>query len=167
MRGIILSYLRSVRYTLRGIRFLVWNFVECEFVDFDLSMVILTESMFQEVKFSGCKMLGLFFESAKPFLFQVSFDQFNLASTSFAEVNMQNTSFKDCKMVGVDFTEANLSNTVLKVCDLSNATFQNKNLSKTDLRLAQNFSIDIYSNHVKNVIVLNINLEGFVKGLGG
>jgi len=148
-------------YSLSGVKFM-----ECEFVDCDLSLVSLTESMFQDVHFTRCKLLGLFFETVKPFLFQVRFDQCNLESTSFAGVNLQNTNFNDCKIVGVDFTETNLSNSVFADCDLSNATFQNTNLSKTDLRTAQNFSIDIRANRVNTAIVLTSNLEGFLKGVG-
>ena len=148
----------------KGTSFSSVKFVECEFVDCDLSMLSLTESMLQEVKFTGCKMLGLFFETVKPFLFQVSFDHCNLESTSFAGVNMQNTNFNACKLIGVDFTETNLTGANFNDCDLFNATFYKTNLTKTDLRLARNFSIQIQSNQVNKAVVSNNNLAGFLKG---
>jgi fluoroquinolone resistance protein len=142
------------------------KFVECDFVDCDLSLVSLTGSMFQVVHFKRCKMLGLFFETVKPFLFQVRFDNCNLESSSFAGVNLERTIFAECKLVGVDFTEANVSKGIFNECDLLNATFLNTNLTKTNLQTAHNFSIDIRSNQVNKAVVSNTNLEGFLNGAG-
>ena len=150
----------------KGISFSNVKFVECNFVDCDLSMLNLTGSMLQEVQFTRCKMLGLFFETVKPFLFQVGFDHCNLETSSFSGVNMQNTNFNACKLTGVDYTETDLSGATFIDCDLFRASFQNTNLSATDLRMARNFSIDIQSNRVKKAIVSNTNLEGFLSGAG-
>lgn len=142
------------------------KFVECEFIDCDLSMVRLTESMLQEVKFTRCKMLGLFFETVKPFLFQVNFDSCNLESSSFVGMNIENTLFSNCKLAAVDFSDSNLTGVTFAECDLMNATFENTTLTKTDLRTAQNFSINPILNKVAKAIVSNENLAGFLKGAG-
>lgn len=122
----------------KGLSLSEFEFIDCEFVDCDLSLVSLTGSMFQVVHFKICKILGLFFETVKPFLFQVSFENCNLESSSFAGVNLESTVFAECKLVGVDFTEADVSKGIFNECDLLNAAFLNTNLTKTNLQTAHN-----------------------------
>ena len=150
----------------KGISLSEVKLVECEFVDCDLSMVSITGSLLQDVKFTRCKMLGLLFETVKPFLFQVSFDQCNIENTSFAGINIENTNFNQCKMVGVDFSNSNLSQVVFNQCDMNRAIFQNTKLLKTDLRTAQNFSIDPRVNQLSKAIASANNLDGFLRNTG-
>ena len=150
----------------KGSTFSGAKFVDCEFTDCDLSMVNLTEGLLQNVSFTRCKMLGLFFETVKPFLFEVRFKECNLENSSFVCVAAEKTVFDDCKLVGVDFTDANLSEVQFLDGDLKGATFCNTNLVKADLRIAQNFSIEPQLNQTKNALVDSANLAGFVRHLG-
>ena len=142
------------------------KFVDCEFVDCDLSMVSLTGSMLQNITFTRCKMLGLFFETVKPFLFEVRFQDCNLESSSFENVRMENTVFQSCKLAGVDFTNSNLKGVQFEACDLLNATFYNSKLEKADFTTARNFSINPQHNQTKGSIVSSANLEGFLQNAG-
>src|SRR3954465_7093293 len=49
------------------------SFVECQFTGSNLSMVTLIKTVFKDIKFKDCKLLGLSFDNCSDFLFSVDF----------------------------------------------------------------------------------------------
>ncbi|NIG54392.1 pentapeptide repeat-containing protein [Chitinophaga sp. Cy-1792] len=124
-------------------------FVECAFSDCNLSMVQLNKTAMRDVRFVGCKMLGLHFDTCNDFGFEVSFDGCNLQHASFYNRNLKKLQCKNTILREVDFTLADLSQAVLQDCDLIGATFDNTNLEKADLRKATGYIIDPERNKIK------------------
>jgi len=125
------------------------NFGDCEFVDCDLSMVNLTGVTIRDIRFKGCKMLGVKFESCNKLLFSVQFEQCQLDFSSFHSLPLANTGFIECRLLEVDFTGADLKGAIFHQSDLSGAVFLQSNLEKSDFRTAFHFSIDPELNRMK------------------
>ena len=94
-------------------------------------------------------MLGVQFDHANPFLFQIEVNECQLNISSFYQVNLKNTIFNTCSLKEVDFTEANLTEVKMINCDLTHAIFDRTNLQKADLYSSYNFQIDPTNNTVK------------------
>lgn len=125
------------------------KFIDCEFVSCNLSMASLTGASLRDVKFSGCKMLGLRFDSCNDFGFSVSFEECVLDHSSFFGRNLKKTVFKETRLHGVDLTDCDLTAAVFENCDLHDAKFERTNLEKADLRSARNYSIDPQTNRIR------------------
>lgn len=124
-------------------------FSECIFESCDLSSVKIQNTSFKDVTFNNCKMLGLNFDGANPFLFQVAFDNCQLNLSSFYQVNLKQITITNCSLKEVDFTETNLSGAKLNDCDFTGAVFERTNLMGADLYSSLNFHIDPRVNTVK------------------
>ena len=125
-----------------------YRFIECTFTDCDLSGVILKGTALQDVTFQKCKLMGVHFEDAKPFLLQLSFSDCILDLSSFFRLKLKGTRFSSCRLHEVDFVETELSGAVFEACDLSGAVFENTLLEKADFRTAINYSIDPEQNYI-------------------
>lgn len=125
------------------------KFLECVFSGCNLSMVKLGVTVFRDIEFVNCKMLGLNFEHCSEFGFSVSFTDCILNHSSFYKRLVKNTVFKNCKLVEVDLTDADLTNAVFDNCDLANAKFENTNLEKADFHNSFNYTIDPEINRIK------------------
>jgi len=125
------------------------SFSECSFIDCNLSMVKLTGTTLRDIKFKGCKLLGLHFEDCSDFLFSVSFDNCNLNLSSFFKRKLKKTTFNNTSLQEVDFTEADLSLAIFNNCDMLGATFIDTILEKADFRTAYNYAIDPEQNRIK------------------
>ena len=125
------------------------RFVECVFKDCDLSNAKLHKTTLNDIKFIGCKLLGLHFENCSEFLFTVSFENCAINFSSFYKRSLKKTIFKNSSLQEVDFTEADLTNSTFDNCDLSKALFENTVLERADLRTAYNYSVDPELNRIK------------------
>lgn len=125
------------------------NFTECEFQDCDLSNVNLRHTVLNEVNFSNCKLLGLQFNHCSDFLFSVSFNECNLSLAYFYQVKAKGTKFNTCALQQVDFTEADLTNSQFNDCDFKAAIFERTILEKSDFRTSYNYVIDPEVNKIK------------------
>lgn len=145
-------------YDLSGCRF-----IGCSFTGCNVSLAKISNTAFQEVKFTTCKLVGVHFENSNTFLFSINFDHCTLNLSSFYKLNLKRSSFKDCALQEVDFSEADLSGRSFDHCDLAGAIFENSNLEKTDFRAAYNYLIDPELNRLKKA---RFSLQG-VAGLLG
>ena len=125
------------------------NFSECTFNGCNLSMVSLTKTAFRDVKFIGCKLLGLHFQSCNPFGLEMYFDNCIADLSSFYKLKLKNTFFKNTSLQEADFTAADLTSAVFDNCNLAGAVFENTVLEKADLSTAYNYSIDPELNTIK------------------
>lgn len=124
------------------------NFVECTFEHCDFTMANISTTVFRDVKFIGCKMLGLRFEDCNDLLLSMDFDDCQLNLSSFYKLSLKNTNFNGCSLQEVDFTETDLTGATIGNCDLAGAIFKNTVLEKADLRSSYNFSINPEINRI-------------------
>jgi fluoroquinolone resistance protein len=114
-----------------------------------MSMAKLGNTAFKDAAFKGCKLLGLHFEDANPFLLALSFSDCQLNLSSFFNLSLKKTRFVNCGMKEVDFSGADLSLAVFDNCDLLGAVFGNTTLERADFRTAFNYSLDPEANKIK------------------
>lgn len=141
-----------------------FSFSDCTFERCDLSSSAVQNTSFKEVNFIDCKILGVQFENANPFLFEVEFNDCQLNLSSFYQVNLKQTNFNNCNLKEVDFTETNLSEAKFNNCDLSLAVFDQTDLSKADLSTAFQFIIDPTNNNVKKAKFSKEGVLGLLVG---
>jgi len=141
-------------------------FRECIFERCDLTLLKLSETGVQEVRFIDCKLLGVQFSECRKLLLGMRFERCMLKLSVFLNLNMKNTSFKDCDLQEADFTGANLSGSVFSNCDFRQALFFHTNLEKSDFRTAFNFSISPESNRLKKAKFSLHGLPGLLETWG-
>ncbi len=134
-------------------------FIGCRFKDCNLSMAKLSRASFREVVFEGCKMVGLHFEDALPFMVPPDFINCDLGVSSFVEMELPGVRFSHCQLHEVDFTGAQLNGAVFEKSDLQRAIFSGTNLEKGDFRTALHYSIDPTRNKVRKA---RFSLEGSI-----
>jgi len=139
-----------------------FSFTDCEFIDCNLSLVKLIFTGFRDVKFTGCKMIGLHFDQCNDFGLSFSFEKCFLDQSVFFRKKLKKCCFKNCHLIEADFTECDLSGSLFENCNLSGSIFDNTNLEMADLRSAYNFSIDPEQNRIKKAVLSRQNLEGLL-----
>ena len=138
------------------------NFMECEFMDCNLSNANLNHTIFKEVTFSYCKMIGLKFEDCNDFLLDFTFRHCILNLSSFYGLTLRNQTFNDCKLIEVDFTETDLTQVNFENSHLDRAIFSRTNLQKADFTKALNFDIDPEINQLKHARFSKEGLSGLL-----
>lgn len=126
-----------------------FRFSDCTFRDCNLSMVKTNKTAFRDIRFTGCKMLGMRFDNCNDLGLSFSFDQCTLNHSSFFKTKIKKTVFKNSQLREVDFSECDLSGSLFDNCDFTDASFDRTILEKADLRSSFNYSIDPAINRVK------------------
>ena len=139
-----------------------YRFIDCRFESCDISMASLHHSVFNQVDFSGCKMLGISFPQAERLGFSVSFEDCQLAHCSFEKMKLRKTKFIRCQMQQVDFSEADLAQSDFSGSDLSDSVFDQCNLEQVDFREAVGFNIDPERNKMKKAKFRSDMLAGLL-----
>jgi len=139
------------------------HFTECEFVGCNLSMAKLSQTSFCTVQFKDCKMLGLHFDHCNEFLFAVAFENCQLNLSSFYGLKLKKTLFKNTTLQEVDFSDADLTQASFDQCDLLNAIFDNTLLEKADFRTAYNYIIHPEKNRLKKAKFSVSGLPGLLQ----
>ena len=124
-------------------------FIDCLFESCNLSLVKLTETAFQNIRFRDNKMLGLHFDNCNKFGLSLTFDGCNLMNSVFYQLKLKKTIFKNCNLKEADFTSSDLFEANFHNCDLSGTLFDNTNLEKADFRTSFNYSLDPERNRIK------------------
>lgn len=132
-----------------GLNFSKFKFIDCEFQECNFSLALISNTSFQDVHFTDCKMLGLRFDSANQFGLSLHFENCTLNHSSFYQCKLPKIKFVDSQLQEVDFTESDLSDSLFDGCDLMHAIFDQTNLEKADFRTAIHFQIDPEKNKIK------------------
>lgn len=127
-----------------------FQFIDCKFIDSDLTLVKLSNTLLRDVQFSSSKVMGIVFDAAAEFGLSVGFDACLLNNCSFYKMNLKDTRFVRSTLKEVDFTEANLTNACFDHCDLDGSIFDNTNLQKADLSTSFNYNIDLNRNKARH-----------------
>ena len=138
-------------------------FIDCDFVDCNLSSVNITDTTFKEVRFSNCKMMGLYFQKCSSLFFSAIFTSCVLDFTSFVGRPLESLKFSKCSLKGVDFTEASLKKVIFDDCNFDQAIFGGTVLKETDFRTSFNFQIDPESNLINKAMFTKENVSGLLK----
>ncbi|MDX1445269.1 pentapeptide repeat-containing protein [Lishizhenia sp.] len=141
------------------------DFLDCEFMDCEMSNAIIGNTAFKNVRFNNCKMLGLQFEYANPFLLQLAFKGCKLDFSNFQELNLPSCNFLDSSLQGVEFTGAKLEKANFSGSNLDGAVFVNTTLNKADFSRAYNFTIHPERNKLNHAIFAQEGLSGLVAHL--
>jgi fluoroquinolone resistance protein len=132
------------------------KFHNCTFLDCDFSLTKLNNSLFTEVVFKNCQLIGInWMETSlakKNFLKTVDFLKCVLNYSTFTGLHLGKIQMTDCIAHSVDFTDADLSLADCSRTDFSESRFHNTNLSETNLTDATNYSISVIDNNVKKAI---------------
>lgn len=126
-----------------------YKFIDCVFIESNLSMCRLDGTSFRDVEFKGCKMLGLRFDQCHAIGLSVKFVKCFLNHASFQKCRIRKTKFMDCQLEGVDFTGADLTAALFDKCKLQDAVFENTLLEMADLRSSFGIRLDPETNHLR------------------
>ncbi|WP_036600884.1 pentapeptide repeat-containing protein [Olivibacter sitiensis] len=143
-----------------------YKFIDCVFNDCDLSLAQLNRTVWQNVTFRGCKMLGLRFDTCEAFGLSFAFENCQLHHASFYGTKIRKTIFKKCVLHETDFATSDLSGSVFDGCDLTRALFDRSNLEKADFRTSYNFVIDPEINRIKKAKFSLSNISGLLVKYG-
>ncbi len=146
---------------LAGVDLSGYAFIDCSFTDCDWSLAKLARTVLRDLRFSGCKLMGLHFEDCAAVSF--SADNSLINHSSFYQVKMKKTNFLNSQLVETDFTECDLTGAVFAGCNLDRALFERTILEKADLRTAYNYTIDPEKNTVKKARFSVSGLPGLLR----
>jgi uncharacterized protein YjbI with pentapeptide repeats len=136
--------------------------MECSFKNCNFSLAVLQNTGLKNIKFIGCKLMGLDFSGCNNFLFSMSFQDCILDYSTFLQKKMKKTHFIDCSLQDVDFSNVDLTMALFKNCDLMNTTFAGTILEKADFRTAKNYSLDPGENKMKQAKFSHLQLAGLL-----
>lgn len=139
------------------------SFENCTFKNCDLSNAKVSGVSFQTVKFESCKILGVHFNSANPFLLDFHFEGCQLDYSNFFNLKLKKSVFKSCRLLEVDFSQADLTAATFFGSEMSGVVFDRSVLEKADFREAVNYRIDPEINKIKGA---RFDLEGLPGLLG-
>jgi uncharacterized protein YjbI with pentapeptide repeats len=86
-----------------------YTFIDSSFENSNLSLVKINNTIIRDIKFKGCKMIGMQFCDANAFGLAFSFEDCILTNASFYKTKIKKTSFLNSKLNEVDFTETDLT----------------------------------------------------------
>jgi uncharacterized protein YjbI with pentapeptide repeats len=142
------------------------SFENCLFEDCDLSNIKVVKVNFQNVRFVRCKMLGIAFASANPFLLELHLENCVLDYCNFYKLPLKKSKFLQSRLREVDFSQANLSEASFKGSDLLGAVFDQTNLEKADFREALHYRIAPELNAIKGARFDLAGLPGLLESYG-
>jgi len=139
------------------------KFIDCEFIECNLSLINLTKTLFRDIKFKKCKMLGMHFDNCNQFGLSFSFENCILDHSTFYKTKIKKTIFKNSQLHEVDLTECDLSGSLFENCDLTRTTFDNTNIEKSDFSTSYNYSINPEMNRIKKAKFSIYGISGLLE----
>jgi fluoroquinolone resistance protein len=124
------------------------KFRNCSFIECILSAVVPMNARFSQVKFTGCKVIGLDWTKTQ-YLEDLEFSGCQISYSNFKLLKIPRIKIVNCEAKEVDFSETDLTGADLKNSDFEKSRFFKTNLSSADLKGARNYFIDIKNNTLK------------------
>lgn len=144
------------------------RFTGCLFADCDLSMVDVTDAVFQDTRFERTALVGVNWSLIDTSDLQgvgLDFDACTLNYATFLGLDLSKGRMTDCSAREVYLAEVNFSEADLSGTDFAGSTFMKCDLSGADLRGAKNYAINVVSNKVTGVKVSLGEALGLLAGL--
>uniref|UniRef100_UPI004048D9F0 pentapeptide repeat-containing protein n=1 Tax=Algoriphagus sp. TaxID=1872435 RepID=UPI004048D9F0 len=142
------------------------SFENCLFEDCDLSNIKVVKVNFQTVRFVRCKMLGIAFAAANPFLLELHLEHCILDYCNFYKLPLKKSRFLHSQIREVDFSQANLREANFQGSDLLGTVFDQTNLEKVDFREALHYRIAPELNAIKGARFDLAGLPGLLESYG-
>jgi len=135
---------------------------ECTFENCDLSLIIIKDSIFNDVNIINSKAIGINWSSCgQPY--SMNFTSSNISMSSFAQVDLRHSNIISCIAHEIDFYKTNLEKVNFSNTDLLNSTFGDTNLKNTDLTSAINYMINPNMNNINQTKVSLPEAISFLK----
>jgi fluoroquinolone resistance protein len=122
-------------------------FINCTFENSILSAVAPHECRFLDVKFSGCKVIGIDWTKSLK-IRDLSFTDCQVNYSNFRFLEIPDLKMIRCEARESDFTEAELIKADFRKSNFENARFFKTDLTEADFRGAVNYRIDIKNNKI-------------------
>lgn len=146
------------------------KFIECVFIRCNLSLVKVPQSVFSDVKFEECKLVGVDWTRAgwSRVVFATPFNFFKciINDSSFFGLVLDEVTLDSCKAHDVDFREASLRQAVFTDTDLAHSLFGKTNLSEANFSGAVNYDIDVFENVITGAIFSRYEAVRLLMGMG-
>ncbi len=153
-----------------GASFTGCQFSECTFSNCNVTLLCLTDSLFAQLRFSGCKMLGINWTQARRAALAaaspIHFENCVLNDSSFQGMHVPEMTLLSCKARDVDFREANLSKANCMGTDFTNSLFMHSNLEQANFAQATQYTIDVRHNAVEGAIFDRYEAVRLLQGIG-
>lgn len=120
----------------------------CVFRDCDLTRANVAGLHLREVRFEGCKLMGIDWSEAAPNP-EVHFEDCNLRYGSFVGLSLRKTTFARCAAPEVNFIDTDLTEADFTGTDLTGSNFRDCTLTKADFRGATGAFLDPSGNRFK------------------
>ena len=133
------------------------QFLNCDFINCDLSLVKISNSVFNKTKFDNCNLIGIDWTLAKWMknhrknreVATMNFVACKLDFSIFMDLDISKSIFDTCSMKDVILDNTISNECKFNNCDFQNATFKDADLRKSDFTTACNYNIDVRNNNVK------------------
>ncbi len=131
------------------------HLAECTFERCEMPLVILNDTLLQNVVFDGTRLTGVNFSVVVQGAMGVhaSFKSCDLSFCSFDRLDLTDCSFDGCIFREADFRRCELEKVSFADCDLSRCVFLQNNLAGADLRTARNYQVSPFSNRIRGMKV--------------
>jgi fluoroquinolone resistance protein len=134
-------------------RFYKCKMVDCEFIESNLSNIIVDYSKFFDVRFIRCKLVGVDWTKADWPRYQstdaINFSECILNDSSFFALELRELTLEHCKAHDVDFRNGDFTKAKFIYTDFTHSLFLKTNLREADFSEAENYDIDIFNNEIK------------------
>ena len=81
-------------------------FINCQFIDCDLSLANFRETVLTDTIFENCELIGIQFDEIKQDPITIIFKSCKLMLSSFYNLNLKNSKFQNCNLNNTDFIGA-------------------------------------------------------------
>lgn len=149
----------------QGFDFSAFKFIDCTFLNTNLSLIKVRDTQLQQVNFENCKMLGIQMDTVNTFGLKVTMKGCILRHSSFYMLNMSGMMLEQCDLEETDWTKVNLTKATLSNCNLYLAQFDQTNLTQTNLTGSYNLAINPTTNILKKTKFDAQNALGLLKAL--
>jgi uncharacterized protein YjbI with pentapeptide repeats len=126
------------------------RFAGCTFVDCDLSLIVVKGSVFSEVRFEGCKMVGVNWTQADWEKSKLGappeFERCAVSHSTFLGLSLPELLMRNCIAHEMDFREVDMTRADFTGTDLAKSIFLNTILTEADLSAARNYAIAPHQN---------------------
>ncbi|WP_445496806.1 pentapeptide repeat-containing protein [Photorhabdus sp. SF281] len=140
--------------------------IDCKFENCNLSLMDIDKTIFNNVEFYECKMIGINWTKANfpkfSFESQLKFEKCKMNDSSFYGLILKKLNLIECSAQGVDFREGDFSSSNFIYSNFSRSLFNNTNLAKTNFSEAQNYFIDIYKNNITGATFTRFDALGLL-----
>ena len=131
--------------------FLSCRFMDCEFEDCTMQMLQVEDTVFANVKFSQCSLMGINLVEANwrdwaSKLNPLQFESCDMKYAIFFGLELKKITLKDCNATEANFSEADLTEANFTGTNLAGANFLRTNLTKANFVGATHYAINLMDN---------------------